>query len=73
MQIGQVPIQFIPEAPVNDTRSVTMEANVTDSLIPSLAPFAPEPVAVAPGPPIPWLAIGGLLLVVWFMARKPGR
>lgn len=73
MQIGQVPIQFTPEAPVNDIRSVTMEADVSDTLIPSLAPLAPEVVAVEAPRVFPWLAIGGLLFVVWFMSRKPGR
>jgi hypothetical protein len=37
---------FVPEAPVNDIRAVTMEADVTDTLIPSLAPLAPDPVVV---------------------------
>lgn len=64
---------YQPEAPINDTRAMTMEASVSDSLIPSLAPFAPEPVAVVEAPPIPWLAIGGLLLVVWLLAGKRGR
>ena len=75
MQIGQVPIQFVPEGPVNDIRAVTMEADVTDSLIPSLAPLAPDPVIVVDDNAGLWgmyAAIGGLILFAWLMA-KPGR
>lgn len=74
MQIGQVPIQFVPEAPVNDIRAVTMEADVTDSLIPSLAPLAPEVVAVAPDcffcdATRVWLAAGAAFIVLWAMRK----
>lgn len=77
MQIGQVPIQYIPEAPVNDTRAVTMDADVPDALIPSLAPFAPEAVAVAPADCFfcdatrVWLAAGAAFVVFW--ALRKGR
>lgn len=78
MQIGQVPYQYIPDAPVNDTRSVTMEADTGDTLIPSLQVFA-EPASVAVEPDCffcdatrAWLAAGALA-VVWWAMRKPGR
>jgi hypothetical protein len=65
---------FVPEAPVNDIRAVTMEADVTDTLIPSLAPLAPDPVVVEANAGIwgMYAAIGGLILFAWLMA-KPGR
>lgn len=78
MQIGQVPYQYIPDAPVNDTRSVTMEADTGDTLIPSLQVFADQPVAVDEPDCFfcdatrAWLAAGALALVWWAM-RKPRR
>ncbi len=74
MQIGQVPIQFVPEPVVNDTRSITMEAETDDIMIPSLAPLAPEPVAVVEEPRMwgTWAALAGLLVFAWLMTR-PGR
>ncbi len=75
MQIGQVPIQYVPDAPINDVQSRTEEVVTGDTLIPSLAPFAPEPVPVVIEDDQPWgmfAAITGLLVFAWFMA-KPGR
>jgi hypothetical protein len=72
MQIGQVPIQFVPDAVVNDTRAITAVAETGEALIPSLQPFAPpvpvvvdEPTATTWGM---WAALGGLLIFAWFMA-----
>lgn len=78
MQIGQVPIQFVPDAPVNDTQSVTVEAETGDMLIPSLAPLAPEPVVFEDRDCFfcdatrAWLAAGAAFVVLWAM-RKPRR
>ena len=66
----------MPDAVVNDTRAVTMEAESVDTLIPSLAPLAPPPVVVEPAPVDwnRWLMIGGLVLAVMWLANiKPGR
>ncbi len=73
MQMGNMGA-YQPDAPVNDIRAITMDADVGDSLIPSLLPFAPEPVAVVEAPTVNrWMVIGGLLLVAWLVMRKPGR
>lgn len=66
---------FVPDAPVNDMRSVTMEADTGDTLIPSLQQFAPQPVVIEDAPDWNrWLWIGGLLVAVYFLADiKPGR
>lgn len=73
MQIGQVPIQFVPEPVVNDTRAITMEADTAEILTPSL-----PPVEQAPAAPVvvetdnamwgTWAAIAGLAVFAWMMA-----
>ena len=72
MQIGQVPIQFVPDTVVNDTRAITAVAETGDALIPSLQPFAPPaPVVVEEvdaGLWATWAALGGLLLFALLMA-----
>ncbi|NIT36965.1 MAG: hypothetical protein GTN49_10790 [candidate division Zixibacteria bacterium] len=51
-----------------------MEAETDDIMIPSLAPLAPEPVAVVEEPRMwgTWAALAGLLVFAWLMTR-PGR
>ena len=72
MQIGQVPIQFVPDAVVNDTRAITAVAETGDALIPSLQVFAPPPPVVVEkadaGLWATWAALGGLLLFALLMA-----
>lgn len=75
MQMGSVGA-YQPDAPINDTRAVTMDASVSDSLIPSLAPFAPEPVAVVVEAPTNWglwATLGGLTLFAWLMMSPRRR
>ena len=77
MQIGQVPIQFVSDLPVNDIQSRTAEAVTGDALIPSLQVFAPPaPVVVEEIDAGTWgtlAAIGGLLVFAWLMARPRRR
>jgi hypothetical protein len=72
MQIGQVPIQFIPDGAPDVAQAVTMETQNADIAIPSLAPFMPEaPPALPPAPTVPpwiWLAIG--VGVLWLMRKR---
>jgi len=78
MQIGQVPIQFVPEQIVSSTDAITLEPTREDIMVPSLAPFIPEPTP----PPEPdcffcdatraWLAAGAAA-ILWFAMRKPRR
>lgn len=71
--VGQVPIQFVPDPVVNDTRAITAGAETGDALIPSLQVFAPPPAPVVVADPkvtmwATFAAIGGLLVLAWFMA-----
>lgn len=75
--VGQVPIQFIPDPVVNDTRAITAVAETGEALIPSLQVFAPPPAPVVveeanAGMWATWAAIGGLILFALLMA-KPRR
>ena len=77
MQIGQVPYQYVPERIVNSTDAITLEPERADIMVPSLAPFIPEPVAVEPDcffcdATRAWLAAGAAFLILWTM-RKPRR
>lgn len=72
MQFGQVPIQFIPEAPVINTNANTMPVEPAgDMITPSRPGEAPAPVVVAEErPPVgTFLAIGALLVFAWLMSR----
>jgi len=74
MQIGQVPIQYAPNATINDTQSITLEPDTGDTLIPSLQPFAPIPPTFV-GQATDWnklLIVGGLIAFVFWIS-KPGR
>ena len=74
MQLGQVPIQFIPDAPVSSTAAITLEADTGSTLIPSLQPFEASPVVVLPTKKeLPtWLVIGGLFALVWWLSNIKG-
>ena len=74
MQLNQVPIMFVPEAPADVTTAIAMETETGDMAIPSLAPFMPAPVAAAPAPTVPpwaWIVLG--LGVLWFTLQRPRR
>jgi len=76
MQIGQVPIQFVPERIVSSTDAITLEPERADLLVPSLAPFMPEPVAVVAEAPTNWglwATLGGLTLFAWLMMSPRRR
>ena len=70
MQLGQVPIIFVPETSADVTQAIAMETETADIAIPSLAPFMPAPVA-APAPTVPpwaWVVLG--LGVLWLMTGR---
>ncbi len=75
MQIGQVPVQFVPEQIVSSTDAITLEPTRADIMVPSLAPFIPEPVAVVDEPNnwAMWATIGGLTLFAWLMMSPRRR
>lgn len=77
MQIGQVPVMFSPDPVINDTRSVTMDAETGDVIAPSLRPgeAIPEPVQVSATPEIAgtWALVGVAAAVLWLMTRRRRR
>lgn len=75
MQIGQVPIQYVPERIVSSTDAITLEPERADLLVPSLAPFMPEPVAVVEAPNNwgMWATIAGLTIFAWLMMSPRRR
>lgn len=85
MQFGQVPIQYMPEPAVNDTRAITIAPRGAEAIAPFPGQRGGEPMEVitAPGepaaaPPEPermiapvnWLVWGGLLLVLMMGMRR---
>jgi hypothetical protein len=74
MQLGQVPIQFVPDAPVSSTAAITLEADTGSTLIPSLQPFEEvKTVEIVPRQEFPtWIVIGGLIALVLFLSGKRG-
>lgn len=71
MQLGQVPIMFVPEPGADVTQAIAMETPTADIAIPSLAPFMPAPVAAPPAPTVPpwaWVVLG--LGVLWLMRGR---
>ncbi len=69
MQIGQVPVMFVPEAPVNDVRANTVP---TDA---DMATMLPAEMPTAEGlftDPRTWMWVGAALVLFWAM-RKPRR
>ena len=74
MQLGQVPIMFVPEPGADVTTAIAMETETADIAIPSLAPFMPEAPPPAPAPTVPpwaWIVLG--LGVLWFTLQRPRR
>lgn len=84
MQFGQVPIQYVPDAVINDTRALTMAPRGTEALAPAAGTRGgePVPIGVRPGEaaPVPlsapsapglnWAVVGGVFLFLWMVARR---
>lgn len=85
MQFGQVPIQYMPEPQVNDTRAVTIAPRGAEAIAPFPGQRGGEPMEVITRPgeavtvetetesmaaPTNWLLWGGLLLVLMMAMRR---
>ena len=72
MQFGQVPIQFIPEAPVINTNANTMPVEPAGDMITPSRPGDVPPVVVVEEDRAPvgtFIAIAALLAFAWIMSR----
>lgn len=83
MQFGQVPVQYLPEPVVNDTRAVTIPPRGAEALapVPGARGGEPVPIGTRPGEgapvPIPeparseppWLWIGVVIALLWHATR----
>ena len=73
-QIGQVPIQYVPERIITDTNSITLEPTRADLLVPSLSPFMPAPEPIIEVPDVaPWLWGAILFGAAFFWLLSPRR
>ena len=73
MQIGQVPIQFVPDIAPDVTQAIAMETETADIAVPSLAPFMEQAPPPAPPPAMtipPWLLVASVIGVLWLLRKR---